>query len=453
MNEKSSSPGFEASNEVLFRYQVISQVKSFLLLGKSLKESVFLTASMMHLTVDLKQKMVSSRTVYRWIKTYDQKGISGLQNATREKDIVSKVLSVSFLDFLKQERDLDIEASIPELIKRAYEYGIVKPEEKIDRTTVYRAMKKLGIDVKRRKKQRDRDSHRFEYPHRMDMVLCDGKHFRAGIKRAKRVVLFFLDDYSRYGLHAVVGTSENTQLFMRGMYETIKQAGYMTLTYVDLGPGFKSKATIQVAQKLDIHLIHGEKAYPEGRGKIEKFNQTAKHAILRNLDGRPDVDASPGALELRLQYYLREVYNHNPHESLNRQTPYQRFHNDQKKLRFPENEDTLKKQFILYLKKKVSNDNVVSVNSVPYEMPSGYAKSWVTLYHRVLDGSIAFLKDGSFIELLPVDLVANARSKRVKKCKSDKKKASYPLPKSAAELKLDRFLSPVVGPDGGFPKK
>ena len=40
---------------------------------------------------------------------------------------------------------------------------------------------------------------------RMLMVLADGKHFRAGTARLKRVALVFLDDASRYGLDVVVG--------------------------------------------------------------------------------------------------------------------------------------------------------------------------------------------------------------------------------------------------------
>jgi hypothetical protein len=39
----------------------------------------------------------------------------------------------------------------------------------------------------------------------MQMVLCDGKHFRAGAARLRRVALFFLDDATRMGLHVVVG--------------------------------------------------------------------------------------------------------------------------------------------------------------------------------------------------------------------------------------------------------
>ena len=43
-------------------------------------------------------------------------------------------------------------------------------------------------------------------------MLADGKHFRAGAARLRRVALFF-DDATRYGLQVLVGTAESSELF------------------------------------------------------------------------------------------------------------------------------------------------------------------------------------------------------------------------------------------------
>jgi putative transposase len=43
----------------------------------------------------------------------------------------------------------------------------------------------------------------------MMMVLADGKHFRAGVRRRKHVALFFLDGAPRYELGVLVGTEAN----------------------------------------------------------------------------------------------------------------------------------------------------------------------------------------------------------------------------------------------------
>ena len=79
----------------------------------------------------------------------------------------------------------------------------------------------MGVPMARRKGASDRDSRRFAYPNRLDCILCDGKHFRVGASNLKRVALVFLDDATRAVLHSVVGTSECTELFLRGVYELI----------------------------------------------------------------------------------------------------------------------------------------------------------------------------------------------------------------------------------------
>jgi hypothetical protein len=56
-------------------------------------------------------------------------------------------------------------------------------------------------------------------------VLADGKHFRAAVRRKRRVAVFFRDDATRFGLGGVVGTDETAELFLRGLH-AIAGPGY-----------------------------------------------------------------------------------------------------------------------------------------------------------------------------------------------------------------------------------
>ena len=244
MNRKKSSK-VSFSPVALFRYQVVSLVLSWMLSGWPRSEAVWRAAEMTHPCFDGRTRKVSPRTIYRWLSDYKAKGIAGLEPTARLKNQGSEVLSEEFLAFLIRQKDDDPKTSLPELIRRARELGIVDANECVNRTTVWRTCKRLGVSVQRRRKQPERDTRRFAYPHRMDMVLCDGKHFRAGVTRAKRVALFFLDDCSRNGLHVVVGTSESAKLFLRGLYECIRQAGLMTAMYLDHGPGFDAATPLK----------------------------------------------------------------------------------------------------------------------------------------------------------------------------------------------------------------
>ena len=439
------------SSEALFRFQSIAQVLSLERSGVGRARAVEDVASRTHFSLRGEVRLVSARSLYRWLAAYERDGISGLEKATRAPAI-STTLPEPFLRFVSLEKKLDPRASIPEIIQRAREYGILADDTAIDRTTVYRTCVRLGLYTSNIRGDRDRDSRRFAYPHRMDMVLSDGKHFRAGATRQKRVALFFLDDCTRFVLHVVVGTSEHAELFLRGLYELASKYGLMSILFLDHGPGFIAEDTMTVVANLGRLLIHGQKAYPQGHGKIERFHRTALADLLRNLAGRPDVDPTPSALELRIRHYLETGYNHRPHRSLGGQTPHGRFHGDQKPLEFPKNHDELRQKFVVHEKRRVTNDNTVSVDSVTYDMLRGYKGMWVCLHLKVLEErSVHFVNEGELIRLHPTNLEANARSRRAR-MKRHQDEVTHPPRKSAADLAYERDLGAVVDPDGGFPQ-
>lgn len=304
------------THDALLRYQVVSLVRAHVLRGERLADAVRVVAALDHASPDGNLCRVSVRSIYRWLADFECKGFAGLMAKPRETGAVSRVLDPRLLDFLVQGRGSDPGASIPELLRRAEEHGLLTSRSAVDRTTVYRSLVRLGVSTARTKKERGRDMRRFAYEHRMELVLSDGKHFRAGATRARRMAYFFLDDATRLGLHVVVGTAESAELFLRGFHDVLRAQGRMGILYLDKGPGFVATAVAEVCRHLEIALIHGETRYPEGHGKIERFNQTVTRAVLRAFDGRPDVDPACPALELRLAHWLREIYNHTPHESL-----------------------------------------------------------------------------------------------------------------------------------------
>lgn len=437
------------SSQALFRFAIISQVLARTRTGEELVETIRAVAAREHVFFDGSPRRISERSIYRWLAAYRARGVAGLEPRPRSDSAPSERLPEKFVDYLIREKNQDISASIPEVIRRATERGILKPGAEVNRSTVYRTAKRLGLPLARRKRAQDRDARRFAFPHRMGMVLCDGKHFRAGETRQKRVALFYLDDATRYVLHVVVGTSETAELFQRGLYRCIARHGFMSTLYLDRGPGFIAEDTICVLAQLGVPLIHGEAGYKEGRGKVERFNRTIKADVLRGLDGRPDVDSTCGALELRLRHYTEKVYAYRPHESLGGESPWQRFSSDPKPLRFPEDRTKLQAMFEVWIRRRVSNDHVVSIDSIDYEMPRGYGGQSVKLRRRLLHGTIVFLHEGRIITLLPVDPNANARAPRARDNRRDDEPRSMP-PTTAAELSFRRDFGPIVDRDGGF---
>ncbi|MCP3882021.1 MAG: transposase [Sulfitobacter sp.] len=430
--------------EALFRHTLISQVLNRVYRGQARPEAIETVAGQRHLDFDGKERSVSARTLYRWLAAYEQGGSEAL--APSERSGGPMALSERLLDYFKAEKLADARASIPELIRRARVTGRIKSDEKVSRATLWRALRHMGVPTGRIKTPKVRDCRRFAYAHRLDMVLCDGKHLRAGAGRLKRVALFFIDDATRFGLEVVVGTSENTVLFLRGLYQCILCYGRMTGLFVDNGPGFIALDAIEVARKLPVHLIHGSAGYPEGHGKVERFNRTVFEQLLRLLSGNPQIDPRVEALELRLRHFLREQYNQTPHASLNGATPWERFHQDARALRFYASREQLRRAFVLHEQRRVSRDHVVSVDGVAYEVPLGYRGRQVMLQRHLLEGGISLLHEGRLVRLAPVDVHANARDRRAR----GREAPPLPMPPpSAAQMAFDRDLGPVVDDQGG----
>lgn len=443
-----SSPVSAPSPAGLFRFLVVCRVLDRERQGLVRAEAVRATAGEDHPLPHGGLRRIGGRSIYRWLAAFEQDGFAGLVPPQHRATSASLVLPPALLDFLASQKKADHRASLPELIRRARELGVVSPEQRVDRTTLWRAAQRSGIETRRGRTSRTRDTRRFAFPHRLDMVLCDGKHFRAGAQRRKRVALVFLDDSTRYGLHAVVGPSESAALFLRGLYETICHHGLMSALYLDHGAGFIALDTLAVAARLDVRIVHGAAGYPQGHGKVERFHQSTWASVLRGLDHRPDVDPDCGALELRLQHYLREVYNHTLHEGLAKSTPAERFHSDARALRLPDSREELRGRFVVHLERCVSKDHIVSVDSLLYEVPRGLAGQTVQLQRHVLDGRLGVLHDGRVVPLQVVDLARNARASRAADPAAEDE--AHPRPKTSAELAFDRDLGAVVAADGGF---
>jgi transposase InsO family protein len=436
------------SAEALFRHSVISEVLGRVL-GGELRDTVIGEVASRSYRVEGTQRGTSPRTVYRWLRAFATGGAAGLEPAARDKTATSEVLSERFVAFLRVEKGDDARASIPELILRARVDGVLTADEPIDRVSVWRACQRMGLPLGQRSTKKDRDSRRFAYPHRMMMMLCDGKYFRAGAGRVRRLALFFIDDATRYVMAVVVGTDgESTELFLRGLYELVRRFGKVDVLFLDNGPGFISDDTHTVVVALGMHLVLGTAGYPEGHGKIEKFNLTAWTGVLRGLCCA-EIDPDPRALELRLRHFLFEQYNCRPHEALDGASPQERWDADTRKLRLPESDAELREKFVITETRKVSLDHVVPVDGIDYEVPRGHGGTRIAVRRHVLEGTLSIVHQGRLVRLHPVDLAANAAARRGKPS-ADHDEEQAPAPRTAAMRAFDRDYGPVVSRDGGF---
>jgi len=435
----------KAENETLFRHQAVTVILAREARGEVRAEAVRAVAEA-SLISDGQLRRVSVRSLYRWLRQYREHGLEGLK--PRKRTPSHRVLDEALLAYLEAEKKADPPASIPELMARAQALGLIDKERAPNRTTVYRALRRRGVPTARGKTGRRARARRFAYNHRMEMILCDGKHFRAGVTRARRVALFFLDDATRMVLAVVVGTSEHPALFLRGLYRCISRFGLMQRVFTDNGSAFDAGDSRLLTARLGIHLIYGSIGYPEGRGKVERFDRTIHDALLRHFDGNPEIPADCDALELRLDHYIQRVYNKQPHAALEGETPAARFADDPAPLRLYTHPPCLEEAFTLDETRKVSKDHVVRLGKKVYEVPHGYARRRVTLSRNVLTGTVHMLHQGRAIRLAEIDLAVNAYRPPTRPVGETDE--TCPDVSGHAQVRFARDYAPLVDEEGNY---
>ena len=431
----------------LFRFFVLGQVEALLRSGCPAGRAARTVAQREHIRPDGRTLRVSLRTIQRWRHAFAEGGLEALEPAGRERTDTSVVLPVELIDFLRAEKQLDPAASVPEVLRRARARGVIPPDLSVDRTTLWRACQRMALPIRERPHKRESDTRRFAYPNRMQCVLCDGKHFRAGAASLKRVALFYIDDSTRFLLDVVVDTAESTEFFLRGLHRLVSRHGLMDLVYLDKGPGFKSDDTLAVIQALGAWLAHGKTRYPQGHGKIERFHRPAFARCLRGLPGA-ELDPRCAALDLRLRHFIKP-HNAPPHASLGGPTPRHPRESDSRTLRFPEDLAALERRFLVREARSVSADHVIRHGGGLWEAPRGLARKRVEVHRNTLSGALFVLHRGVMVRLHQLDPETNATDRRGYP-KDDHPMPSEGVPTTAADTAFQRDFAPIVGPDGGF---
>lgn len=399
------------SAEALFRYRVLSEVGALSRAGYSRTAAVRAVADSPIEDVDGHRRTVSARTVWRWLSRFD--GTPQSLEPRWSAYTGSRALDETFLTFLTEQLTCDPAASIPEVIRRARQQEVLRPDEAICRTTVWRAAHLLGLPTDRRSPSKRDRARRFAFPHRMQLVMADFVHFRAGPTRAKRCAVYLLDDCSRMGLAVEVATSERPEAFLRAILRMVRRYGLPDALYADGGSGFVAHDVAAALAHLQIGHIPSTPRYPQARGKVERFNRSLRARLLRTLPGNDDVDANCASLTLRLSHDLRCIYNHLPHRAHEGQSPKEVFEADERDLQPALSEEWLSEAFVVDEERTVSADHVISYEGTLYEVPDGLRGQRITVHRHLLkDDALSIDHDGERVWLKEVDVADNATSGR-----------------------------------------
>jgi transposase InsO family protein len=429
------------------RYTAVAKVLAKVAGGMTLSRAIRVVSKAPVLCLNGRVIQPKVRTLQRWVAAFENGGIEALAKKSRRLEGPSQALTSDFISYLVKVKTKDPDASIPEVIRQARELGIVCVDDRVSRVSAWRAAKRLNLPIFATKGVKNQHMLRYGYPHRMLMNLGDGKHFRAGSKSRRRVVISFIDDATRFILAAAVGKTETSALFLACLWKSILRWGKPDCIFLDNGSGFIANDVATICARLDIGLVFGTEGYAEGHGKIERYHSTLIQDLLRTFRGNPEIDADCASLELRIEHYNAHVYNRRAHESLAFDTPESRFLADKRALEPIDDPDRIRKYFVITVRRKVSRDNIVKIRGLPYEMPRGYAGTVVNIDRHLLDRTVSVLHDGKMVVLSRVDTVLNAVTRR-RPARKSKEPVVYVPVRTAATMAFERDHQPLVGKSG-----
>jgi len=130
-----------------------------------------------------------------------------------------------------------------------------------------------------------------------------------------------------------------------------------------------------------------------------------------------------------------------------KETPWERWSRDPRPLQHLA-ESELERVFVTHLERTLTNDRLVPIDSVLYEVPrhAGRAGQKILITHRLLEGTYHVVVADRLVRIHPVDLAANARSPRARSNAGDDEQA--PAERTAADLGFERDVRPVVDKEG-----
>lgn len=354
---------------------------------------------------------ISQPTILSWLRKYENSGrmIDSLHPKKRGDMGGCRIMDgETELAFIRLRRDF-MKASVPVLMELARKRNILPEDFKASNQSIYRILKKHGLD-RDRKKQEDMRKFEVELPN--DLWQSDCMHGPKVIHQdtlRKAYMFAILDDHSRLITHAQFYLHENIESFLDCFKQALVKRGIPRKLYTDNGSYFHAHKLKYGCAQLGTALIYAKPYRPQGKGKIERFNRTVRMELLSKLEENCTLQE----LNRRLSVYLNEVYHVRKHSST-REEPMERYLRSVSILRSaPAN---LSDYFRKRIERTVGADRSVRISKRLYEAPVGLAGHKVHLLYDEKDLSRVeiFIGEESRGFLKPLDLVVNSKIKRNK---------------------------------------
>ncbi|WP_437991857.1 DDE-type integrase/transposase/recombinase [Sorangium sp. So ce145] len=353
-------------------------------------------------------------TLERWLYAYRSAGLDGLRPQPRSDRGFAQGLSEELRTLLLDIRREHPDASVPLILKTLVDEGRLEAG-KVSEPTVRRLYAAHGL--RRRAARAEGESKtRLRWQAERPGALwhgdvCHVTGCTVGGKATPLRIHGLLDDASRYVVALEAHTTEKEVDMLAMTVDALRRHGKPDALYLDNGSTYRGDVLKTACARLGITLLHAKPYDPEARGKMERFWRTLREGCLTYLGAV----ASLADINTTLRAFLDRRYHPAPHAGLLGQTPAKIYAArpaaesgvDEKALRVALTERT---------RRRVSGDNIVSVDGLAWQLDQGYLAGQIVSVARCFvapDEPPWVEHEGKRLVLHPVDPQRNARRKRL----------------------------------------
>jgi transposase InsO family protein len=258
----------------------------------------------------------------------------------------------------------------------------------VKRTTLQDHMASAGYSARQMKLYNTDGAaaRRFVRKNRNDLWHSDikfGPYISVKGKKQQIYLVSFLDDATRYVIHAEFYASLDQSIVEDCFRKAIMKEGAPKRVYFDNGKQFRTKWMERACALMGVRLIFAKPYSPESTGKIERFNRTADAFLdevkLKNLK-------TLAMYNHYLDVWVQESYQNKVHSAL-KDTPQNVYQSSGQPLRFL-SAALIAKAFLHEEQRKVDKSGCISFKGEKYEVGLAYIGSRVNVTYDPADTQI-----------------------------------------------------------------
>ena len=388
-------------------------------------------------------------TLERWYYACKKGGPMALVPAARSDKGHGRCLDAETRELLCDIRTENRSASVPLILATLREEGRIA-DDAVSQPVVRKLFAERGLSRISAKAAANDDPQegprmrlRWQAAHPGALWHGDVCHFAilvGGVSKPVRIHAH-LDDNSRFVVGIEAFWKEREEDMLKLFIDALRVHGPPDALYLDNGATYRGEVLSTACQRLGILLLHPKPYDPQARGKMERFWRTLREGLLAFCTGELTLEE----LNRRLRAFLIR-YHAAPHTGLLGRSPdsVYRAHRRTDDL----DEQKLKKALEVRENRRVSQDNIVHVDGVAWELEQGFlAGKTVTVVRSMLTPNVppAVELEGKLLPVHPVDPLHTAQRKRPALRAPESDKPARPRVDFRPAVTLTRGAKPKKG--------